>query len=243
MKVRIRNQNRHKACNFSHSGIFRPDRPSLRYVKALAMTVFVCLLCIPARGAFAQKESLKDLMMSDKVRNMNNVAGGYRESDAKWLPPGSNIELLFSRGPAGAGILLDWVGEIVAGGFSLKRKTPGLSREFAQLAAVYGHAEGEVHLTILVPHPKHAELVQMRLIEKFREFDPPHLKIQSVEKFTVKGNSCFLYNHKEGGASLLCRLPGEGLLNIYTASYENAGNIMRFAELINISRLKQKIES
>jgi hypothetical protein len=98
-------------------------------------------------------------------------------------------------------------------------------------------------LTIMVPHPSISPLVEGNILEEFRRLRPPLLEVVSEKPITLGAAQGTLYEHKDGGGSLVIPISQNGLINIKTADFKRSQSLIDIAKGLDIERLNRKLDS
>ena len=161
----------------------------------------------------------------------------------KWLEPGTNFTAIFINGK-GPLKLLDWIGSV------FEDITPGpenllRSEEFVGAEKVFKDSHfNELHVTILVPHPKFKSVVELGLLPAFSKFEPPALRLDSTEDITISHSlGSKLYVHEDGSCSIVIKLPKSSMINVGVKSCGNKDSLAYLAKKLDVERLSMKLQS
>ena len=214
----------------------------LRFLSKYLLTATFTLSFCPIVMADSLDDILSSPLLNQNPHAQNKNDPGSEHFD--WFEDKHNLEKVFNSTQKGALFLLDWLGEISLPDISLKSKVVTKKNEFVIVDAVYMiNNKVKIDMAVLVPHPKHIELVKSNLVPRFAEIQPPKLPVLAIEKMELRKNECFLYHRKDHSCSILFPLPGNAFLNLATASCDNDRDLVRIAELLSVDRLKQKLQS
>lgn len=218
----------------------------MRFIPFLGAFVLGCAVwCSPCRA-----DSLKEVLDSPEMQKLERASGSNQALDAnrRWLDDESNFAGIFTLGARGRQTLLEWSGDLSTladKGFKILGDEGSQTTEYA-VAERKISAPGEtepITLTILVPHPKYLSLVDMRLLPIFSDLEPPSLAIDSVETMRFSTVEARLFHHRNGGCSILFKLPKGALLNLKSTRCGEDNALTRIAGQLTIDRLKQKLSS
>lgn len=198
----------------------------------------------------AYADSLTDVLESPEMQKFEQArpTGPNAGKDERWFERDSNFAGLFADLDRGPKSLDEWLGDLstlAAQGFSFTQKSSGHSPEFlwSERAVSAPGQQAPIIITVLVPHPRYLSMIEMKLMPRFNELEPPSLKISSVETLRFRNSEGNLYHHRNGGCSILFRLPRGGVLNIGTKICSDNSALAKIAGELNIDRLKQKLSS
>lgn len=205
---------------------------------------FLVLLIFLSLSDIIKAAPLDDLLSSPELKQtINKSNSNNRKFDDKWFKTRDNLASLFKPESKGGLILLEWIGEILSSEFALKTKKATSQDEFVALELTYLSPQKiESQVEILVAHPRFRSFIEMKLVKRFATLEPPTLPVNSLEKMEIRNQIGILYEHRDGRCSLLFKLPNQNIVNLSTKSCENSRDIIRLSELLNLERLKTKLE-
>lgn len=162
---------------------------------------------------------------------------------ARWFVAGSNFAKVFidKKGPL---IALDWLGTIIHD-FSAGKDGAIRKVEYVRGDRVFTDEKFKrVVVTILVPHPKYASIVDLGLIEVFSSIEPPRLHVVAEHPLSIKGaKSATLYQNEKGDYSIVVKLPRNAVVNITSTERGMRERLQGFAQGLDFERLAQKLMS
>lgn len=160
-----------------------------------------------------------------------------------WLDPKTNLAKIFAEQGKGALYIVEWLGDLTDREFKLIDKFQKRQREYVSLKVNYdSKTRTRIVMTVLVPHPKFIDLISSGLLDEFHDQEPPGLSVVATEKMTLKNQEAQYYQHKNGGCSLLFKLPKNATLRVSDEKCLDNREIVKLAELLGLERLKQKLE-
>lgn len=188
-------------------------------------------------------KAMQDFKVSKTVKSRSSKVRDPVE--AQWLrgvDPNTNFGSLWVSGNAGQ-LLLNWAGA----------KLPFVQYRRAHGARTRDFVTGEVELTnfdrinarltIMVPHPSIAPLVEGNVLEEFRRLKPPSLEVVGEKSIPLTIGKGMLYEHKRGAASLVIPIAQNGIINLFTLHYKDAQALIDIAKALDIDRLNRKLDS
>ena len=209
--------------------------------KIILLNFFFAIIFPAILEAQALDEVLRSLSTSKSMQD------SFEDKQIKdpWLPPHTNLSKLFTQRGKGMLQTLDWLGDFAQTEFRVGAKMYKRVDEYSELKVSYQSRKdnNELFLTILVAHPKYIDLINTGLVKAFSSIEPPGLSVEAFNKLEIKNEECYLYHHRDGGCSLLYKLPKHSLLNIYSKDCTDNSRLTALAELLTIDRLKEKLES
>ncbi len=159
-----------------------------------------------------------------------------------WVDPNSNLAKIFAGEGRGVYNVLDWLGDLTDKEFKLSNKSYKKHNEYVALKVNYLTANKNVILlNVLILHPKFTSLLGTGLLQEFHDQEPPGLSVEISEKMNFKNSEATYHHHRNGGCSLLFKLPKNSTLNIIDKKCTDNKDIIRLAELLDIDRLQQKL--
>ena len=188
-------------------------------------------------------KTMQDFKVSKTVQRRNSKKRDPVESN--WLrgvDPNTNFGSLWVSKNTGQ-TLLNWAGA----------KLPFVQYKRAHGSRTKDFVTGEVELTnfnrvntrltIMVPHPSIAPLVEAKVLEEFRRLKPPALEVVGEKSIPLSVGQGMLYEHKKGSASLVIPIAQNGQINLFTIHYKNAQALIDIAKALDIDRLNRKLDS
>lgn len=212
---------------------------------ASAVCIVILLLCSGEAGVRA--EALDDLRKIDEALNKKSQTKKNKEArlllSGKWLVAGSNFARLFlqEKGPLN---LLEWVGTVIPG-FTPRAEASRRKPEYVSAEKTFrDHNLNQLVLTILVPHPKFASVVDLGLEADFARYEPPFIKILASEKIELRaGFSAMVYSHDDGACSLVIKAPRSSMINISGKTCAIKSSLIDLAQKLDLERLSMKLQS
>lgn len=201
------------------------------------LTIFPILI---ASASSSHAETLDEIL--DLVKNPKRQQKELKSNDP-FIPRNTSLEKIFAGSGNGILIALDWMGDYYRNEFTRTKKTYRKNDEFNRLTATYRTKDkkSEVIATLLVPHPKHYDLLEVGLITAFLELEPPSLDIIASEKMEIENHEAYFYHHRAGDCSLLYKLPRHAVLNMNNPKCADSKAMVNLAKLLSIDRLKEML--
>ena len=216
------------------------DIPHFRHI---IVFLFFLIVSIDTHDT-AHSQELENILKSLESGNYNPGQKHDEALNDPWLTKGTNLAKIFSTDGNGMSNILEWLGDLTSKEFKLTNKTFKNFKEYNSLKLDYLSEKNEnVEIVILVPHPKYVDLIKTGLLDDFYKQEPPGMPVVATEKMLIKANTAYFYQRKEGGCSLLFKLPKSSTLNLVDNSCHDNHTVVKLAELLNLERLSKKLES
>lgn len=188
-------------------------------------------------------KSMQDFKVSKTIQSRQSKKRGSVE--AQWLrgvDPNTNFGSLWISGNAGQ-TLLNWAGAKLP--FVQYRRDHGSrTKDFvAGEVELTNFDRVNARLTILIPHPSIAPLVEANVLAEFRKLTPPALDVVGEKPIPLTVGQAMLYEHKRGSASLVITISQNGRINLSTLHYKDAQALIDIAKGLDIERLNRKLDS
>ena len=228
-----------------HLARLRARTPWLRVASVLVVSMSGVLL--QAHGETLENLQGSKAMQDFKVSEIVQGRSSKRRTpvEAQWLrgiDPGSNLGSIWGSGNSPQ-TLLNWAGSKLP--FIQYRRPHGArSKDFVTAEVELTDSDRiNSRLTIMVPHPSIAPLVEANVLEEFRKLRPPALEVVGEKKIPLTVGEGTLYEHKKGSASLLIPIAQNGIINLSTLHYKDAQSLIEIAKGLDIERLNRKLDS
>lgn len=204
-----------------------------------------------ASGFSAHAETLENLMDSKAMQDFRISKSTQQQGKKKgppqnpWLKgidPTSNFAAVWmsSNSPQ---LLLNWAGAKLPY-FTFRRPRSDRSSELVVAEVELSNFDRVIcKLSIMVPHPSIAPLVEANVLDEFRKLRPPMLEVVGEKPIPLSQGQGMLYEHKKGEASLLIPTAQHGVIRITTLDYKNAQILIDIAKGLDIDRLNRKLDS
>lgn len=177
----------------------------------------------------------------------NDVSNYYLRNDLQsdsWFNGHPNLKNLFTQ-KNGAKLLFAWIGE---GNNEFFRKENSYSdkitakKHFVEYHGLFiDRDRDELNLSIYVPHPKMANIVELGLSDVINDLMPPHVPIFFEKKIKIKGIDGKLYLHKDNACSIILPFPSNTTLRAYKKNCKDNTELETFTSGFDLVRLKQKL--
>jgi hypothetical protein len=188
-------------------------------------------------------DTLKDVMGSRDYSKYRHPVSPEVLLTEKWLEQGANFSKLFLLKEGGPPLLLNWIGDSAAGLASGPVKELH-ALEYAGIARNYTSLKSKkLTLTILVPHPMFLDSTQAGLVTAFAELEPPLLKVEYVEDFSIHDIPAKMYHHSDGACSLVLHLNKAAIFNLGSPGCDAKDDLLSFANVLDLIRLNEKLAS
>lgn len=193
-------------------------------------------------------DSLKDVLDSKELSNMDRVTSSLKAKRQKIRPPSKNLddmtyaEEIFK---SEAKMLLVWLGWSAEEKFKSVSNEYNYGKEIVTAAGVYEskNSKKQYRVSILIPVPRARESKKMGLMPEFNQLRPPYLSIVGSEKIAVKGINADLYQKPGDSCSMAIDIQIGGLLNIESTECKDISEMVSFVETLDIARLNRKLSS
>lgn len=161
---------------------------------------------------------------------------------AHWFGNSANFARLFRAKRPGE-LLIKWVGEVIPG-FIGGNIEDARKYEFIHVTRPYsGQSGARLQFSVIIPHPRYLESAELDLITEFRDMRPPTAGVSEQEKIVISEvewtftqsdrGECFLHTSGARGSRAELRVK----------DCANRRELISLAELLNMKRLYQKLES
>ena len=237
----------HTSHSTEHPAPLRTRVPWLRGVCALALSVSTMLLTANAETLdnLMGSKTMQDFEISETVLNRSQNKKKRSPLEAQWLrgiDPTSNFGSIWESGNAPQ-LLLNWCGAKLPF-VQYRRPHSARTKDFVLAEVELANFDRiNSRLTIMVPHPSIAPLVEANVLEEFRRLKPPALDVVGQKPISLTVGAGTLYEHKKGAASLVIPIAQYGLINLWTLHYKDAQALIDIAKGLDIDRLNRKLDS
>ncbi len=165
-----------------------------------------------------------------------------RDSWLRGIDPGSTFASIWSSSDSPQ-LLLNWAGAKLPY-VHFKRPHGSRSRDFVSAEVELSTSQRETaRLSIIVPHPSIAPLVEGNVLEEFRRLRPPLLSVLSEKPIPLEGVEGKLYEHSKGGGSLVIPIARNGLINLTIRDFKQSQFLIDIAKGLDLERLNRKLDS
>jgi hypothetical protein len=222
-------------------------RAIISVVTLTSLSLSWCVLTANPSAA----ETLENIIESKAMQDFKQTGTVHFGKDKKaaalnqWLrgiDQNSNFSTIWTSSNAPQ-VLLNWVGAKLPY-MRYKRPRSARSRDFVSAEVELSTSQRELsHLLIMVPHPSISPLVEANVLEEFRRLRPPLLEVLSEKPIPLTGAHGTLYEHKNGGGSLVIPVSQNGLINITIADFKKSQMLIDIAKGLDIERLNRKLDS
>jgi len=189
-----------------------------------------------------ESKAMQEFKQSGNV-NMNRDKRAVQMN--QWLrgvDPNSNFAAIWTSSNAPQ-LLLNWAGAKLPY-MHYKRARSSRSRDLVLAEVELSTSQREVsHLSIMIPHPSIAPLVEGNVLEEFRRLRPPILEVISEKPIPLSTSQGTLYERKDGGGSLVIPISQNGLINITISDFKKSQMLIDIAKGLDIDRLNRKLDS
>lgn len=221
----------------------------MRHISQASLILFIAAWILhpstPCDG-----ETLDNLIDSKAMQDFK-VSKTIKEKGKKSLPvnqwlrgidPTSNFASIWTSSNA-PHQLLNWAGAKLPY-MHYKRPRSSRSQDFvtAEVELMNGDRD-TARLTIMIPHPSIAPLVEANVLEEFRRLRPPMLNVVGEKPIPLPVGEGTLYELQKGGASLVIPIAQNGVINLTILSYKRSQILIDIAKALDIERLNKKLDS
>lgn len=219
---------------------------NLRGIAAVLATSGIIASATPVATA-SPLESLKEsrAMQDFKAREVtgskrsNNVS---RDTYLRGIDPTSNFATVW-RTQSGGLELLNWAGSKLPHYRSHKPRSDRKDEVVVAEMDLLDNKKATATITIVVPHPSMAPLVEANVLPETRIYRPPVLKVVSEKTIAVSEGTGTLYETEKGGCVIVIPLAQQSLLNVSMVDCKNTEMLIDIAKSLDISRLNRKLNS
>ena len=207
-------------------------RAIISVVALTSLSVSWCVLTANPSAAetlenIIESKAMQDFKQSGTVNLRRDKKAAALSQWLRGIDQNSNFSTIWTSSNAPQ-LLLNWVGAKLPY-MRYKRPRSTRSRDFVSAEVELSTSQRELsHLLIMVPHPSISPLVEANVLEEFRRLRPP------------LGT---LYEHKNGGGSLVIPVSQNGLINITIADFKKSQMLIDIAKGLDIERLNRKLDS
>jgi hypothetical protein len=195
-------------------------------------------------------ETLDNLVDSKAMQNFK-IRKTIKETDKKsppvnqWLrglDPTSNFASIWTSSDA-PHVLLNWAGAKLPY-MHYKKPQSSRSQDFVTAGVQLMNGDRDTaRLTIMIPHPSIAPLVEANILQEFRRLRPPMLEVLGQKPIPLSIGEGTLYELQKGGASLVIPIAQNGIINITIGNYKRSQILIDIAKGLDIERLTKKLDS
>ncbi|MEY4667483.1 MAG: hypothetical protein RL518_182 [Pseudomonadota bacterium] len=189
-----------------------------------------------------ESKAMQDFKISGTVNQNRNKASANVNQWLRGIETGTNFASLWTSSNA-PHLLLNWSGAKLPY-MHYKRPRSARSRDLISAEVELSTSQRDIaRLSIMVPHPSIAPLVEANVFEEFRRLRPPMLETVSEKPIPLTVGQGTLYEHKKGGGSLLIPIAQNGVINITIADFKRSQLLIDIAKGLDIERLNRKLDS
>lgn len=197
----------------------------------LVSSIFFCPSLVSA-----DRNPIRELLNSDTLHDKTQRP---KSSEQRW-PESENYKLLLESHRKG-GMLLDWL-ETAEIHFDDSERRVKRRASHIEALVKFPFKDKELNLVILLPEPRSQESAGLRVIEAFKEADPPSFMIQKEEKLTINGRKWRSFVTPDNRCSLTYSFRYEGVIALsQTRCSEQTDLLKEAAAGLNIDRLESKL--
>lgn len=197
--------------------------------------ILIAVLAANAPACFADTKELKSVLKNSRLRSTS-------AQRMVWTKADTNYALLFAHNGKNASLLLDWIGT-PAGDFQGYEPIFKYTHDLVEMRRTFHVRTSfrKIQMNVLVPAPDRVSGVKYGLMQEFSQYTPPTLKIKDSEKVKIRDSEADIYYQNNGRCSLLLRLDGEVYVRL-EGVYEDRGDLVKLAGLLNFERISQKLK-
>ena len=178
-----------------------------------------------------------------EAQNLKNAPPGHRQNPyLKGIDPTSNFATLW-RTQNSAIELLNWAGTKLP--HYRTHRPRSVRKDELVLAEIelLNNKKAMALVTIVVPHPSMAPLVEANVLPELRVYKPPVLKVVSEKTIAVTEAKGTLYETEKGSCVIVVPLEQLSLMNISMVDCKNTDMLIDIAKSLDIPRLNRKLSS
>lgn len=189
-----------------------------------------------------ESKAMQEFKQSGYVNMRRDKHAAQENPWLRGVDPHSNFASIWTSSNAPQ-LLLNWAGAKLPF-MHYKRARSTRSRDFVSAEVELSTSQRDIsHLLIMVPHPSISPLVEANVLEEFRRLRPPILQVVSEKTVPLATGTGTLYEHKNGGGSLVIPISQNGLMNIRIADFKRSQTLIDIAKGLDIDRLNRKLDS
>ncbi len=153
-----------------------------------------------------------------------------------------NYESLWAA-PQGMRLLVDWLDMRLAK-YRLTILSSGIKNDHGSVEAILQNQQRiKVLITLQVPIPTYKTMAQNKTLISFNRFRPPALAVVGSQIVEINGIKADYYRHATGACSVVIPIEQAGLINLQVGSCTQSSTMFEVANLLNVARLNQKLNS
>lgn len=185
---------------------------------------------------------MRDFKSSETRSSKNAPAGSRQNPYLKGIDPTSNFATLW-RAQNSAIELLNWAGTRLP--HYRTHRPRSVRKDELVLAEIelLNNKKAVALVTIVVPHPSMAPLVEANVLPELRIYRPPVLKVVSEKTIAVTEAKGTLYETEKGACVIVVPLEQQSLMNISMVDCKNTDMLIDIAKSLDIPRLNRKLSS
>lgn len=189
-----------------------------------------------------ESKAMQEFKQSGTVNMRRDKHAAQQNLWLRGVDPHSNFASIWTSSNAPQ-LLLNWAGAKLPY-MHYKRPRSTRSRDFVSAEVELSTSQRDIsYLLIMVPHPSISPLVEANVLEEFRRLRPPILQVTSEKTVPLTIGNGTLYEHKNGGGSLVIPISQNGLINITIADFKRSQMLIDIAKGLDIDRLNRKLDS
>ncbi|MEZ4754504.1 MAG: hypothetical protein R3A13_09395 [Bdellovibrionota bacterium] len=147
------------------------------------LSLLVALSAITCTSLSANASPLKEILDSGQLKQKNRLEEFRSLSDPKWFTPGTNYSNLFTE-KDGQDLLFSWMDKLDSS-YEYRKRKSGKEKEFIFAEKTYRSLDREtVTTSVIVPHPKFIEMIELKLIPFFEDLPPKEYETKEVFNLT-----------------------------------------------------------
>jgi len=189
-----------------------------------------------------ESKAMQEFKQSGNVNMNRDKRAAQMNQWLRGVDPNSNFAAIWTSSNAPQ-LLLNWAGAKLPY-MHYKRPRSSRSRDLVLAEVELSTSQRDVsHLSIMIPHPSIAPLVEGNVLEEFRRLRPPILEVISEKQIALSKSQGTLYERKDGGGSLVIPISQNGLINITISDFKKSQMLIDIAKGLDIDRLNRKLDS
>lgn len=220
--------------------------PSRTILLLIALTALLPILSPDVRAETLENlmdsKAMQDFKVSKSTQQEGKKKGPPQNPWLKGMDSTSNFAAVWMSGNAPQ-LLLNWAGAKLPY-FTFRRPRSDRSSDLVVAEVELSNFDRVTcKLTIMVPHPSIAPLVEANVLEEFRKLRPPMLDVVGEKAIALAHGQGVLYEHRKAGGSLLIPIAQNGVIRISTLDYKHSPVLIEIAKGLDIDRLNRKLDS
>lgn len=211
---------------------------STRFISMVLCVLFqLCALTI-ARA----EDPIAEFMKSKSFAKYQRRSSPHDLTSKKWMKPGTAYTKLFSDSEGGS-YLLDWLA-VTATGLTAGALDAFKQQEYVGAARTFLTKDlKKVTVTAMAPHPKYKGTIEVGLIERFAQFEPPQLRVVYSRPLEIGGAKGTVYEADNGQCSILFKVERGVIVNLATKTCVDEQLLLDFAQKLDFNRLNERLNS